>query len=219
MQLYLDTGNIDEIREIAGWGVVDGVTTNPTLLAREKDRGDYRTLLKEICDVVQGPVSAEVTAEDAEGMVRQARTLSEISEHIVIKVPCIPEGLKATSLLFEEAIAVNVTLVFSPLQAIMAANAGATYASPFVGRLDDIGHEGIEVVEEIRAIYDNYEIDTQIIFASTRHPEHVLQAALIGADICTMPAKVFRQMVKHPLTDIGLERFLEDWGKTGFSID
>lgn len=219
MQLYLDTGNIDEIREIAGWGVVDGVTTNPTLLAREKDRGDYRTLLKEICDVVQGPVSAEVTAEDAEGMIRQARTLSEISEHIVIKVPCIPEGLKATSLLFEEAIAVNVTLVFSPLQAIMAANAGAAYASPFVGRLDDIGHEGIEVVEEIRAIYDNYDIDTQIIFASTRHPEHVLQAALIGADICTMPAKVFRQMVKHPLTDIGLERFLEDWGKTGFTID
>ncbi|MCK4334954.1 fructose-6-phosphate aldolase [candidate division WOR-3 bacterium] len=219
MQLYLDTGNIDEIKEIAAWGVLDGVTTNPTLLSREKGRGDYRTLLKEICDVVQGPVSAEVTALDAEGMVRQAQSLSKISEHIVVKIPCIPEGLKATGVLFEEGIHVNMTLTFSPLQAILAANAGATYVSPFVGRLDDIGHEGINQVARIREIFDNYGIDTRIIFASTRHPEHVMQAALIGADICTMPAKVFRQMVKHPLTDIGLKRFLDDWEKTGFSIE
>lgn len=219
MQLYLDTGNIDDIRELTGWGVVDGVTTNPTLLSREKDRGDYRTLLKEICDVVQGPVSAEAIALDAEGMVKQARLLSKISEHIVVKIPCIPEGLKATTALFEEGIRINMTLTFSPLQAILAANAGATYVSPFVGRLDDIGHEGINQVARIREIFDNYGIDTQIIFASTRHPEHVLAAALIGADICTMPAKVFRQMVKHPLTDIGLKRFLDDWEKTGFSIE
>ncbi|MBD3286294.1 fructose-6-phosphate aldolase [candidate division WOR-3 bacterium] len=219
MHLFLDTGNIDEIREITGWGVVDGVTTNPTLLAREADRGDYRALLKEICDVVKGPVSAEVTADDAEGMLRQAKSLVKISEHIIIKVPCTAEGLAATSAMFEEGIRVNMTLVFSPLQAVLAANAGASYVSPFVGRLDDIGHEGVDEVEKIRVIFDNYDIDTQIIFASTRHPEHVLQAALIGADICTMPAKVFRQMVKHPLTDKGIERFLSDWKKTGFSID
>lgn len=219
MQLYLDTGNLDEIKEIAGWGVVDGVTTNPSLLAKEKSRGDYRRLLTQICDIVQGPVSAEVTAEDAEGMLKQAKSLVKLSEHIVVKVPCIPEGLKATSAMFEEGIGVNMTLVFSPLQAILAANAGAAYVSPFVGRLDDIGQEGIDEVAKIRQIYDNYDIDTQIIFASTRHPEHVLQAALIGADICTMPAKVFRQMVKHPLTEAGLRRFLDDWAKTGFSID
>jgi transaldolase len=219
MQLYLDTGNIDEIKEMVKWGVVDGVTTNPSLLAKEKDRGDYRALLKEICDVVQAPVSAEVTATDAEGMLAQARSLVKISEHIVIKVPCIPEGIKATSQMFEEGIPVNMTLVFSPLQAMLAANAGARYVSPFVGRLDDIGHEGIEEVAKIREIFDNYDIDTEIIFASTRHPEHVLQAALMGADICTMPAKVFKQMAKHPLTDIGLKRFLDDWAKTGFSID
>jgi len=219
VQLYLDTGNIDEIRELVGWGVVDGVTTNPSLLAREKGRGDYRALLAEICEVVGGPVSAEVTAEDAEGMVKQAQSLAKISDHIVIKIPCVPQGLRATGILFEEGIRVNMTLVFSPLQALLAANAGAAYVSPFVGRLDDIGHEGIEEVGKIRQIYDNYDVDTQIIFASTRHPEHVLQAALLGADICTMPAKVFRQMVKHPLTDIGLRRFLDDWAKTGFSIE
>jgi transaldolase len=219
MQLYLDTGNIDEIAEIAGWGVVDGVTTNPSLLAKEKGKGDYRELLARIADIIKGPVSAEVTAEDAGGMLKQAESLIKISEHIVIKVPCIPQGLKATAAMFEEGIRVNMTLVFSPLQAILAANAGAVYVSPFVGRLDDIGHEGIDEVAKIREIYDNYDIDTQIIFASTRHPEHVLQAALIGADICTMPAKVFRQMVNHPLTEAGLKRFLDDWGKTGFSID
>lgn len=219
MELYLDTGNIDEIKEIAAWGVLDGVTTNPSLLAKERDCGDYRALLAEICDIVQGPVSAEVTALDSEGMIRQARSLSKISEHIVVKVPCIPEGLKATTILFEEGIHVNMTLTFSPLQAILAANAGAVYVSPFVGRLDDIGHEGVNQVARIREIYDNYSIDTQIIFASTRHPGHVMQAALIGADICTMPARVFRQMVKHPLTDIGLKRFLDDWEKTGFSIE
>ncbi len=219
MQLYLDTGNIKEIREIAEWGILDGVTTNPSLLAKEKDCTDYRKLIKEICDIVQGPVSAEVTALDAQGMVKQAKSLSEISEHVVVKVPCVPEGLTATTLLFEEGIPVNMTLVFSPLQALMAANAGASYVSPFVGRLDDVGHEGVDEVSKIKEIYDNYGIDTQIIFASTRHPEHVLQAALIGADICTMPAAVFRQMIKHPLTDIGLKRFLEDWQKTGFSID
>ncbi len=218
MQFYLDTGNIDEIRELADWGVVEGVTTNPSLLAKEKDRGDYRALLAEICEVVRGPVSAEVIAEDAEGMVEQARSLVKISSHIVIKIPCVPEGLKATSILFEDGVHVNMTLIFSPLQALIAANAGASYVSPFVGRLDDIGHEGIEEVVKMREIFDVYGIDTEIIFASTRHPEHVLQAALIGADICTMPARVFRQMVAHPLTDIGLKRFLDDWGKTGFEI-
>ncbi len=219
MQLYLDTGNIDEIKELTAWGIVNGVTTNPSLLAKEKDRGDYRELLEQICKVVQGPVSAEVTATDAAAMVKQASSLVKISEHIVIKIPCVPEGLKATSMLFEDGIDVNVTLVFSPLQALMAANAGAAYVSPFVGRLDDIGHEGVEEVAKIREIYDIHNIDTQIIFASTRHPEHVLQAAQVGADICTMPAKVFRQMLAHPLTDIGLKRFMDDWSKTGFSID
>jgi transaldolase len=158
MQLYLDTGNIKEIKEIADWGILDGVTTNPSLLAKEKDFGDYRSLLKEICEIVKGPVSAEVTAPDIEGMIRQAKILSEISEYIVVKIPCVPEGLKATTMLFEEGIPVNMTLVFSPLQALLAANAGATYVSPFVGRLDDIGHEGIEEVAKIIDIYDNYGI-------------------------------------------------------------
>ena len=219
MQLYLDTGNIDEIKEIKGWGILDGVTTNPSLLAKEKKRGDYRGIIREICEIVQGPVSTEVTAEDTEGMLKQARILTGISEHVVIKIPCTPEGLKATTTLFEEGLPVNMTLVFSPIQALLAANAGANYVSPFVGRLDDIGHEGFDEVSKIRTIYDNYDIDTEIIFASTRHSEHVLQAALLGADICTMPFSVFRQIVKHPLTDTGIKRFLDDWKQTGFKID
>ena len=211
MELYLDTGNIQEIREIASWGILSGVTTNPTLLSREK--GDYREILKEICDIVKGPVSAEVWAKDADGMVEQARELSKISEHIVIKIPCITEGIKATKRLSSEGIRVNMTLVFSPLQALMAARAGASFASPFVGRLDDIGHQGIKIVEETVTIYKNYNFSTKIIFASVRHPYHVLQSALMGVDIATIPYKVFVKLINHPLTDIGIERFLKDWEK------
>lgn len=211
MELYLDTGNIQEIREIASWGILRGVTTNPTLLSREK--GDYREILKEICDIVKGPVSAEVWAKDADGMVEQAKELSKISEHIVIKIPCIVEGIKATKTLSSLGIRVNMTLVFSPLQALLSARAGASFASPFVGRLDDIGHKGIKIVEEMVRIYRNYNFSTKIIFASVRHPYHVLQAALMGVDIATIPYKVFVKLINHPLTDIGIERFLKDWEK------
>ncbi len=213
MELYLDTGNIQEIREIASWGILSGVTTNPTLLSKEK--GDYREILKEICNIVKGPVSAEVWAKDVEGMVEQAKDLSQISEHIVIKIPCIVEGIKATKRLSSLGIRVNMTLIFSPLQALLAARAGASFASPFVGRLDDRGHQGIKIVEEIVKIYRNYNFSTKIIFASVRHPYHVLQAALMGVDIATIPYKVFVKLIDHPLTDIGLERFLKDWEKRG----
>ncbi len=211
MKLYLDTANIEEIKEIAQWGVLDGVTTNPSLMAREK--GDYRRILEEICNIVKGPVSGEVLGLVANEMVREARELTRISEHVVIKIPCTVEGLKATRILSKEGINVNMTLVFSPNQAILAAKSGAAYVSPFVGRLDDIGNPGIEVVKDILNIYRNYSFRTQIIFASVRHPEHVRQAALIGVDIATIPYKVFTQLIKHSLTDSGIAKFLEDWQK------
>jgi len=211
MKLYLDTANIKEIKEIAAWGILDGVTTNPTLMAREK--GDYKKLLKEICDIVKGPVSGEVLSLDQKGMVKEARQLSKVSKYIVIKIPCTVEGLKATKILSQEGIRVNMTLVFSPNQALLAAKAGAAFISPFLGRLDDIGNPGIEVVQDIMGIFNNYDFSSEIIFASVRHPEHVRQAALVGVHIATLPYRVFVQLVKHPLTDIGIERFLKDWQK------
>jgi len=211
MKLYLDTANIDEIREIAQWGILDGVTTNPSLMAKEK--GDYKKILKEICDIVKGPVSGEVISLKADEMVKEARELSKISEYIVVKIPCTVDGLKATKILSKEGINVNMTLVFSSNQAILAAKAGAAYASPFVGRLDDIGNPGIEVVNDMLTVYRNYNFKTQIIFASVRHPEHVRQAALIGVDIATIPYKVFIQLIRHSLTDVGITKFLEDWRK------
>jgi len=209
MKLFLDTANINEIREIAAWGILDGVTTNPSLMAREK--GDYRTILKEICTVVKGPVSAEVMDLDESGMMREARDLSTVSEHIVIKIPCTAAGLVATKSLVGDGIRVNMTLVFSPNQALLAAKAGATYVSPFVGRLDDAGNPGVPIVKEIIDIYRTFEFKTRIIFASVRHPEHVRQAALIGSHIATIPYKIFTQLIRHPLTDIGIERFIKDW--------
>lgn len=211
MQLYLDTANLEEIKEIAQWGILDGVTTNPSLMAKEK--GDYKKILKEICDIVKGPVSGEVLSLKTEEMVKEAVDLSKISEYVVIKIPCTVDGLKATKLLSKEGIKVNMTLVFSSNQALLAAKAGAAYVSPFVGRLDDIGNPGIDVVNDILTIYRNYNFKTKIIFASVRHPEHVRQAALLGVDICTIPYKVFIQLIRHSLTDVGITKFLEDWQK------
>jgi len=211
MELYLDTANLDEIREIAQWGILDGVTTNPSLMARE--RGDYKKILKEICDIVKGPVSGGVLGLKVDEMVNEARELSKISEYVVIKIPCTVDGLKATKILSKDGIKVNMTLVFSSNQALLAAKAGASYVSPFVGRLDDIGNPGIEVVNDILTIYRNYNFKTKIIFASVRHPEHVRQAALLGVDICTIPYKVFTQLIRHSLTDVGIKKFLEDWQK------
>ncbi len=211
MELYLDTANLDEIKEIARWGILDGVTTNPSLMAKEK--GDYKKLLKEICDIVKGPVSGEVLSLKTEEMVKEAVDLSKISEYVVIKIPCTVDGLKATKILSKEGINVNMTLVFSSNQALLAAKAGAAYVSPFVGRLDDIGNPGIEVVSDILTIYKSYNFKTKVIFASVRHPEHVRQAALLGVNICTIPYKVFTQLIRHSLTDVGITKFLEDWQK------
>jgi transaldolase len=194
-------------------GMVDGVTTNPSLVAKEGR--EFKGLLKEICDLVDGPVSAEVVSLDTEGMVREARELAGMADNIVVKIPLIEEGLKAVKILSQEGIKTNVTLCFSPVQALMAAKAGAAYISPFVGRLDDISHRGMELAEQIITIYDNYGFETEVIVASVRNPLHVLDAALMGADIATIPFKVIRQLIKHPLTDIGLEKFLADWKKQG----
>jgi transaldolase len=213
MKFFLDTANIDEIRKAANMGVLDGVTTNPTLVARETGQGSFRKILEDICEVVNGPVNAEVVATEAEGMVKEARDLANLHSNIVVKIPMIPEGMKAVKRLAGEGIRTNVTLVFSPVQALIAAKAGASYVSPFVGRMDDIANGGMEVVSQIRTIFDNYGIETEILAASLRHPMHVVEAALIGADIATMPYKVFEQLFKHPLTDIGLKRFLDDWDK------
>jgi transaldolase len=190
---------------------VDGVTTNPSLLARES--GDYREILERICRTVLGPVSAEVVATDVDGMVREGRDLATIDEHIVVKVPFGKAGVQACRALAKERIRVNVTLVFSPSQALLAAKVGATYVSPFIGRLDDISTEGMDLIEEIVDIYDNYEFATEVLVASVRHPMHVVQAARLGADICTCPAAVVEAMFRHPLTDLGIERFLKDWQK------
>ena len=211
MKFFIDTADVNEIKEALEMGMVDGVTTNPTLIS--KTGRPFMEVAKEIVELVPGPVSLEVVSLDTQGMVDEARILSKLGENVVIKIPMTTEGLKAVKILSEEGIKTNVTLVFSPLQAILAAKAGATYVSPFVGRLDDIGHNGMELIEQIVQIYDNYMFDTEIIVASIRHPQHVLQAALIGADIATIPFKVIKQLAKHPLTDIGIERFLEDWAK------
>lgn len=211
MKFFLDTANLDEIREGVSLGVVDGVTTNPTLMAKETT--DFKKQIREICKIVDGPVNAEVVSTQAEGMIREAQELVKIHENVVVKIPMIPEGLKAIQTLSDEGIPTNTTLIFSPVQALLAAKAGASYVSPFVGRLDDISSVGMEVVEQIVTIFDNYGYETEIIVASVRHPGHVLEAALIGADIVTAPLKVIKQLAVHPLTDIGLKQFLDDWNK------
>ncbi|UCE84320.1 MAG: fructose-6-phosphate aldolase [Deltaproteobacteria bacterium] len=213
MKFFIDTANLDEIREAKELGIIDGVTTNPSLVAKEgcQDRENFKKLIHEICEVVQGPVSAEVVSTDADGMVKEARELAEIHEHVVVKVPMITDGLKATRQLAAENIKTNVTLVFSPLQALLAAKAGATYVSPFVGRLDDISHTGMELVAQILEIYQNYIFETEILVASIRNPLHVLEAAQMGADVATIPFKVIAQLAQHPLTDIGMKKFLDDW--------
>jgi len=209
MKFFLDTANVEEIKKAIEWGILDGVTTNPTLIA--KTGRPFKEVVKEILELVDGPVSLEVVSLDAEGMVREGRILAELGENVVIKIPMTPEGLKAVQILESEGIPTNVTLIFSPTQALLAAKAGASYVSPFVGRIDDISGEGMKLIREIKEIFLNYEFDTEIIVASIRHPMHVLEAALIGADICTIPFKVMEQLFKHPLTDVGLERFLKDW--------
>jgi transaldolase len=213
MKFFIDTANLEEIAKANELGLLDGVTTNPTLVAREK--GNFEELLKQICTLVHGPVSAEVVSVEAKGMVQEARQLAKLADNIVIKIPMITEGIKATKILAQENIKTNVTLVFSPIQALMAAKAGASYVSPFIGRLDDISTVGIGIVEDIVTIYENYGFETEVIVASIRNPVHVLDAALIGAHIATIPFKVLMQLTEHPLTKIGLERFLADWRKMG----
>jgi fructose-6-phosphate aldolase len=212
MKIFLDTANIDEIKEGASWGIVDGVTTNPSLIAREGR--DFKEVVKEICEIVDGPISAEVISEDSEGMIAEAKELVKIHKNIVIKIPMTVEGLKAVSVLSKENIKTNVTLIFSANQALLAAKAGASYVSPFLGRVDDIGSEGMELVRSIVEIFDIYGFDTQVIAASVRHPLHVTDAALAGSHIATIPMKVLQQMVKHPLTDKGIESFMKDWNNT-----
>ncbi len=209
MKLYLDTGNIKEIEEINNWGVLSGVTTNPSLLSKEG--GLNKDTIRNICDMVKGPVSVEVTSLTPEEMVSEALELKEISPYLVIKIPATVEGLKATRALSEKGIPVNMTLIFSPSQALLAAEAGARYVSPFVGRLDDTGIEALEVVQDIREIFDIGGYDTEIIFASVRHPSHVIRAARIGADIATIPYRVFTLLIKHPMTELGLKKFMQDW--------
>ena len=211
MKLFIDSGNLKEIENLVPLGIIDGITTNPSLLAKEG--GDYRALLKRICDIVQGPTSAEVVATDVDGMLREGRELSKIDKHIVVKVPFTKAGVQACKTLSAEGIRVNVTLIFSPTQALLAAKVGATYVSPFVGRLDDIATSGMNLISEIVDIFENYQFSTEILVASTRHPIHIVEAARMGADVCTCPAAVIEAMFRHPLTDIGLERFLKDWEK------
>ena len=212
MKLFVDTGNLKEIEALAAIGILDGVTTNPSLLAKES--GDYRQILKQICQIVKGPVSAEVVATDTAGMIREGRDLAAIDEHIVVKVPFTKDGVKACRTLAGEGKRVNVTLIFSPTQAWLAAKAGASYVSPFVGRLDDIGTTGMNLVREIVDIFDNFEYTTEVLVASVRNPIHIVEAARMGADVVTVPAAVIEQSFKHPLTDIGLEKFLKDWEKS-----
>ncbi|MDL2123506.1 MAG: fructose-6-phosphate aldolase [Deltaproteobacteria bacterium] len=211
MKFFIDTANIEEIKEANSMGMADGVTTNPTLIAREK--GDFEDIIKEICKIVDGPISAEVISLDTEGMLKEARHLASIHKNIVVKLPMTIDGIKATRQLSKEGIKINVTLIFSPLQALMAAKAGATYVSPFIGRLDDISNEGILLVEQIVEIFNNYAFDTEVIVASVRNPLHVLDAALMGADIATIPFKVLSKFASHPLTDKGIKAFLDDWNK------
>lgn len=211
MKIFIDSANIHEIREAASMGILDGVTTNPSLVAKEGK--NFRQLLDEIVQVVDGPISAEVVSIDKDGILREARELAKIHENIVVKIPLIKEGLKAVRILSEEGINTNVTLCFSPTQALLTAKAGGTYVSPFIGRLDDISIDGMELIRQIIGIYQNYGYTTQVLAASIRHPLHVVQAALAGADVCTIPFKIIDQMFQHPLTASGLETFLNDWKK------
>lgn len=211
MKFFIDTANTKEIEEGIKLGMVDGVTTNPTLIAKENKSFD--TVIKEILTLVKGPVSLEVLSLDADGMLKEGKKLAALGKNVVVKVPMTMEGLKATSIFSKAGISVNQTLIFSPLQALMAAKAGAAYVSPFVGRLDDISHDGMELVEQILTIFDNYELTTEVIVASVRHPRHVLDAALMGAHVATIPFKVITQLANHPLTDKGIEAFLTDWKK------
>ncbi|MCB9545852.1 MAG: fructose-6-phosphate aldolase [Myxococcales bacterium] len=211
MKFFIDTADVNEIREAAALGLVDGVTTNPSLVARTGRK--FADVIAEICSVIDGPISAEVVSTDFDGMVAEAKQLSKIHENIVVKIPLIAEGLKAVAWCADHGIATNVTLCFSPLQALLAAKAGADYISPFVGRLDDIAHDGMEVVSQIVEIYENYNFDTEVLVASIRHPGHILEAARMGADVCTVPYSVLMQLIRHPLTDAGLAKFLADWKK------
>ena len=211
MKFFIDTANVEEIRKASEWGLVDGVTTNPSLVAREGRQ--FEEIIKEICSIVNGPVSAEAVSMDAEGLIKEGRALAEIHENIVVKIPMTLEGLKATKTLFKDGIKTNVTLVFSPSQALLAAKAGATYVSPFVGRLDDISITGMDLVAQILDIYENYGYKSEVIVASIRHPLHVVESAAMGAHVATIPFKVLEQLSKHPLTDAGIEKFLKDWEK------
>jgi len=212
MKFFLDSANMAEIKESAALGLIDGVTTNPSLVAKEKK--DFKKLIEEICQIVDGPISAEVVATDEEGMVEEGKALSKIHKNVVVKVPMTPNGLKATRRFVQDGIRVNVTLIFSPAQALLAAKAGASYVSPFIGRLDDVGQVGMDLIDQIATIFSNYSFDTEILVASIRNPIHVVEAAEIGADVATMPFSVLQQLFKHPLTDIGLAKFLSDWEKT-----
>jgi transaldolase len=211
MKIFIDSANIEQIREVNSWGILDGVTTNPTLVAKEKT--DFDTLVRQICEIVDGPISAEAISTKADDIVKEARKLAVIHKNIVVKIPITEEGLKAAKVLSKEGIKVNMTLVFSPAQALLACKAGAKYISPFVGRLDDVGHDGMDVVAQILDIMDNYDFDAEIIVASVRHPGHVVEAAGMGAHIATVPYDVLKKMFKHPLTDVGIEKFLQDWQK------
>jgi len=211
MKIFIDTANTKEIREAHSWGVIDGVTTNPTLISREGR--DFKEIVDEICTIIDGPISVEAMSMECGGILKEARELAGIHPNIVIKIPLIKEGLKAVKVLSKENVRTNVTLCFSPSQALLAAKAGASFVSPFIGRLDDISHIGMDLVRDIRTIYDNYGFGTQIIVASIRHPLHVVDAALSGADIATIPFEVIERLITHPLTDIGIERFLKDWEK------
>ena len=211
LKFFIDTANIEEIKKAKDLGILDGVTTNPTLIAREKRK--FKDLIKEIAQITDTPISVEVIATDADGMIKEARELAKIAPNFVIKIPMTEDGLKAVKVLSREGIKTNMTLIFSTNQALLAAKAGATYVSPFIGRLDDIGHEGMQLIRDIMQIFNNYGFDTQVIVASIRHPLHVLEAAKIGAHVATIPPDVILRMVKHPLTDIGLQRFLDDWKK------
>ncbi len=211
MKFFLDSANISEIKESVALGLIDGITTNPSLVSKEKK--DFRKLIEEICQIVDGPISAEVVATDEEGMMEEGRSLAKIHKNVVVKVPMTANGLKATRRFSKEGIRVNVTLIFSPAQALLAAKAGASYVSPFIGRLDDVGQIGMEVIEQIVTIFSNYPFKTEVLVASIRNPIHVIQAAQLGAGVATMPFAVLQQLLKHPLTDIGLAKFLSDWEK------
>ncbi|MDD1766203.1 MAG: fructose-6-phosphate aldolase [Methanomassiliicoccales archaeon] len=211
MKIFIDSANVQQIEEVNGWGILDGVTTNPTLIAKEQT--DFGTLVRQICTIVNGPISAEAISMKAGDIVVEARELASIHKNIVVKIPVTEEGLRATKTLSKEGVSINTTLVFSPAQALLACKAGARYISPFVGRLDDVGSDGMDVVAQILDILDNYQFDAEVIVASVRHPIHVVEAARMGAHIATVPYEVLKKMFKHPLTDLGIEKFLQDWQK------